>query len=365
MSMLSTTQVLRGVDEIGPYQILEDLGPAPFGTAYLAVDGRSDRRVFLKVIPSSRPGAEQEETPWDVLLHETRALSRIYHRGIPPLVELAEHEGALLVSFAAVRGETLHDLMVQGKRPNRNQLVDWGCQLLDILAEAHAEGILHRHVSEDQIVIDAEGRLTLMGFGLTQIHFDPLAAFPPERSLGEPLSPQSDLYAVGLLLRRLAFASGLKTGRAGGSPQRDPLLKVLARATVTDPAARFRDAREMSEALRQAGRGGSPLLARPARQGSRPAEAPVRPHPIARLNTRSELTATEKEEQQDRRLALLLMTAALVLLLIVLAVGWLLIGGRKDLRPAFPPLAHGPIGPGAPVEPAEGSVAPASASPAP
>lgn len=345
MSMLSTTPVIRGVDEIGPYQILEDLGPAPFGTAYLAVDGRSDRRVFLKVIPPSRPGFEQEETPWDVLLRETRALSRIYHRGIPPLVEIAEQEGALLVSFAAVRGETLHDLMVQGKRPNRNLLIDWGCQLLDILAEAHAEGILHRHVSEDQIVIDLEGRLILMGFGLTQIHFDPLAAFPPERSLGEPLSPQSDLYAVGLLLRRLAFASGLKAGRGGGSPQRDPLLKVLARATVTDPAARFRDAREMSEALRQAGRSGSPLLApRPVRQGVRSGETtPARPPSIARLTVRPEISATEKEEQQDRRLALLLVTAALVLLLIVIAAGWLLIGGRKNIRPAFPPVAHGPI----------------------
>ncbi|HET9210402.1 MAG TPA: hypothetical protein VFR03_08385 [Thermoanaerobaculia bacterium] len=343
--MLSTTQVIRGVDEIGPYQVLEDLGPAPFGTAYLAVDSRSDRRVFLKVIPPSRPGFEQEETPWDVLLRETRALSRIYHRGIPPLVEIAEHEGALLVSFAAIRGDTLHDLMVQGKRPNRNLLVDWGCQLLEILAEAHAEGVLHRHVSEDQIVIDLEGRLILMGFGLTQIHFDPLAAFPPERSLGEPLSQQSDLYTVGLLLRRLAFASGLKAGRGGGSPQRDPLLKVLARATVADPAARFRDAREMSEALRQAGRAGAPLLApRPVRQDSRSAGiTPARPQPIARLAPRSEPSTGEKEEHQDRRLALLLVTVALILLLLVLATGWFLIGGRKNIRPVFPPVAHGPM----------------------
>jgi serine/threonine protein kinase len=358
MSMLSTTPFIRGVDEIGPYQILEDLGPAPFGTAYLAVDSRSDRRVFLKVIPSSRPGFEQEETPWDVLLRETRTLARIYHRGIPPLVEIAEHEGALLVSFAAVRGDTLHDLMVQGKRPNRNLLVDWGCQLLDILAEAHAEGILHRHVSEDQIVIDLEGRLILMGFGLTQIHFDPLAAFPPERSLGEPLSRQSDLYAVGLLLRRLAFASGLKAGRGGGSPQRDPLLKVLARATVADPEARFRDAREMAEALRQAGRAGSPLLApRPVPQGSRSTEAtPARPQPIARLTARPE-AAAETEEHQDRRLALLLVAAALVLLLIVIAAGWLLVGGRKNVRPVFPPVAHGPM--------EEPAAAPTSSSPPP
>jgi serine/threonine protein kinase len=335
MSMLSTS-ILRGVDEIGPFQILEDLGPVPFGTAYLAVDSRSNQRALLKVIPPSRPGWEQEETPWEVLLQETRKLLRIYHRGIPPLFEVAEHDGALVVAFAAVTGPTLHDLMVQGKRPDRGLLVDWGGQLLDILAEAHAEGIVHRHITEDQIVVTPEGRLVLMGFGLTQIHFDPLAVFPPERSLGEPLTPKSDLYAVGLLLRRLAFASGLKGGRGPGA-QRDPLLKVLARATFTDPAARFRDAREMADALRQASRTGAPALAapRPARSAVRP--EPSRPHPIAKLPSRAEPPrAPATEDRDDRKLASLLVVAAVVLMLMVIAAGWLLIGSKQGTEPVLP-----------------------------
>lgn len=349
MSMLSTS-VLRGVDEIGPYQILEDLGPAPFGLAYLAQDSRTDQRALLKVIPPSRPGLQQEETPWDVLLKETRALLRIHHRGIPPLYEIAEHEGMLLVAFSAVAGPTLHDLMIQGKRPNRGLLVDWGCQLLDILAEAHAAGIVHRHVSEDQIVVTPEGRLVLMGFGLTQIHFDPLAVFPPERSLGEPLTPQSDIHAVGLLLRRLAFASGLRGERGPGAPRRDPLLKVLARATFPNPAARFRDAREMADALRQAGRTGAPARApRPVRSASRPEPQRM----IARLPTRlrPEPSKEAQEGREDRRLALLLVTAAVVLMLMLIAAGWFLIGRDGAAAPvlpagtatsAFPPLPAPP-----------------------
>lgn len=335
MSMLSTS-VLRGIDEIGPYQVLEDLGPAPFGTAYMVVDSRTDQRALLKVIPPSRPGLEQEETSWDVLLQETRKLLRIYHRGIPPLFEVAEHEGALLVAFAPVAGPTLHDLMVQGKRPDRALLVDWGCQLLDVLAEAHAEGILHRHVTEDQIVLTSDGRLMLMGFGLTQIHFDPLAVFPPERSLGEPLTPQSDLYAVGLLLRRLAFASGLKGGRGAGAPRRDPLLKVLARATFTNPAARYRDAREMADALRLAGRAGSPVLTppRPSRSAARP--EPARLQSITRLPSRPEPARAVPEDGDDRKLALLLVAAAVVLLLMVIAAGWLLIGSEGIAEPVLP-----------------------------
>ncbi|HKH49843.1 MAG TPA: hypothetical protein VKM72_34755 [Thermoanaerobaculia bacterium] len=336
MSMLSKP-LIRGFDEIGTYQILEDLGPAPFGTAYLAVDSRSDQRALLKVIPPSRPGLYQEETPWNVLLQETRSLLRIYHRGIPPLYEIAEHEGMTLVAFAPVVGPTLHDLIEQGTRPDRGLLVDWGSQLLEILGVAHAEGIVHRHVSEDQIVVTPEGRLILMGFGLTQVHYDPLAAFPPESSLDEPLTAQSDLYAVGLLLRRLAFASGLKGGRGAGAPRRDPLLKVLARATFPNPAARFRDAREMADALRQAGRAGTPVLApRPVRSAARATPQAALQPVLVKLPARPEPPKAAQEGSEDRKLALLLVAAAVVLMLMLIAAGWFLIGRDGISQPPLP-----------------------------
>jgi serine/threonine-protein kinase len=323
--MLSTP-VIRGVEEIGPYQVLEDLGPAPLGTLYLAVDSRSDRKTMLKVIPPSRPGVLQEETPWEILLCETQSLFRIYHRGIPALFELAEHEGALLVAFAPVEGATLHDLLAQGERPDRALLIDWGGQLLDVLGEAHAEGIVHRHVSEDQIVVAPDGHLVLTGFGLTQLFFEPLTPFPPEQLLSEPFTAQTDLYAVALLLRRLAFASSLKSGGSGG---RDPLLKVLARATFPDPATRFQDAAEMAEALRQAGRSTGrtevPTRARGPVRVSTPA--------IATLPSRSG-PAQEPVEDKDRRFALLLVAAAFLLMLTVIAAGWFLID-RSDLADPF------------------------------
>lgn len=340
--------VIRGVEDVGSYQVLEDLGPAPLGTLYLTVDTRSDRKAMLKVIPPSRPGALQEATPWEILLAETQALFRIYHRGIPTLFELAELEGSLLVAFAPVEGATLHELLAQGERPDRAMLIDWGCQLLDILAEAHAEGIVHRHVSEDQIAIAPEGHLVLTGFGLTQLFFEPLTPFPPEHFLSEPFTPQTDLYAVGLLLRRLAFASGLKGGGGSGATGRDPLLKVLARATFPDPVTRFQDAAEMAEALRQAGRLGSPGA--PAVVSPPPAhrDSPVRavrgpvpvPPPVASLPARSGRTS-EPREDEDRRFALLLVAAALLLMLTVIATGWFLIGRSGVPGPPPTPAAAG------------------------
>lgn len=321
--IMHSTPVPAGSQDIGPYDVLEDLGPAPFGMAYLALDTRSDRTAVLKVIPPSRPGLCQEITPWEILLEETAALARIYHRGLPALFEVTDHEGSLLVAFEAVEGQTLHELLAQGARPDRGQLIDWGCQILDVLAEAHAEGLLHRHIGEDSVLVTPDGQVVLTGFGLTQLVFDPLTALAPEQLAGEPLTPQSDLYAVGSLLRRLTFASRLKSGGGVvGSNGRDPLLKVLARATFPDPAARYRSAAEMAEALRQAGRTRGPRAMTPA-AGTHPETANVTPFPTAQR------ARTESSEDGDRRWALLLLAVTLLLMLSVIATGWFLIGGES------------------------------------
>lgn len=130
-------------------------------------------------------------------------------------------------------------MLALGERPDRTTLIDWGTQLLEILAEAHAAGILYRHLAEDEVFLTPEGRLLLVGRGSR----GPLP--------GEPYTVQTDLHAAGCLLRRLAFAS-LRGGRGPGV--RDPLVKVLARATFPGPGARYESAAEMAAALREAGR---------------------------------------------------------------------------------------------------------------
>jgi eukaryotic-like serine/threonine-protein kinase len=342
VNMLSTP-VIAGSQDIGPYAVLEDLGPAPFGTAYLALDTRRDRTAILKVIPPSRPGMGQEITPWEILLEETAALTRIYHRGLPALFEVREHEGSLLVAFELVDGQTLHELLTKGVRPDRAQLIDWGCQVLEALNEAHAEGLLHRHVGEDAVLLTPDGQVVLTGFGLTQLVFDPLTAMSPEQLTGEPLTPQSDLYAVGSLLRRLTFASRLKSGGGvAGSNGRDPLLKVLARATFPDPAARYRSAAEMAEALRQAGRARAVSVLPTPGLRSVPGETLVSPQPGAAVTPFPSVARlrTESTEDGDRRWALLLLAVTLLLMLSVIATGWFLIGGGDPSDPSDPVTEH-------------------------
>ncbi len=196
-------------------------------------------------------------------------------------------------------------MLARGERPDRTTLIDWGTQLLEILAEAHAAGVLYRHLTEDEVFLTPEGRLLLADRGSR--------ALP-----GEPYTVQSDLYAAGCLLRRLAFAS-LRGGRGPGA--RDPLVKVLARASFPGPGARYESAAEMATALREAGRaevrtgptGPRRLDPRPG-DGARVAKFPNAP---ARRPSRPEPPPADADGALWHALVLLVVSLLLVAFLLV------------------------------------------------
>ena len=204
-------------------------------------------------------------------------------------------------------GRSLREVLADGERPDRASLIDWGIQLLEILAEAHAEGLLHGHLTEDEVFLVPDGAAAVAS--------DP-------RSRASSYTAQSDLYAAGCLLRRLAFAASLRGGHGRLGP-RDPLFKVLARATFANPAARYQSAAEMAEALREAGQAvvasGPRSLDRPRGADSRVAEfSPRRPSPPRQ--------GRKPEEARELWHALILMVASLLLMTFVLTTGWVLLG---------------------------------------
>jgi len=220
---------------------------------------------------------------------------------------------------------SLREALAHGERPDRPRLIDWGTQLLEILAEAHGEGILYRRLTEDEVFLTPEGRLLLADCG------------SPGPLPGEPYTVQSDLYAAGCLLRRLAFAS-LRA-------RRDPLVKVLARATFPGPRGGYESATEMAEALREAGkaevRTGPRRLEGPPGAGARvarfPGSSPRRPPGPA--------AAPHAPPDEDGALwhAFVLLLISLVLIAFLLAAWGIILhhdtqAWRNDDAPSpFPP----------------------------
>jgi serine/threonine protein kinase len=235
-------------------------------------------------------------------------------------------------------GRSLRQLLAGGERPDRATLVDWGCQLLEILAAAHARGVLHRHITEDEVIVTPEGQLVLNGFGLKRLILVPGSNPPPEQLAGAPYTARGDLYAVGSLLSRLAFAGALR-GARGSLGARDPLLKVLARATCTDPAARYESAQEMAEALREAGR--PDAVARPQRRqpeaasGGRVAIFPggAQRQPPAS----SPSSGLDDGGAAELWRSALLLVISVLLVTIVVTTGWFLFGRDGAYWPADDP----------------------------
>ena len=329
----------RGLEAVGAYQLLDDLGAAPWGALYRALDTRCDLPVLLKVVPPSHRSGEPEGASWEAALEATGILGRIYHRHLPALAEIAEDgEGGLLVAFGP-DGRTLRELLdaeepmapagrgeaaaiarwrpaaVAGRPIDAGLVADWGAQLADALAEAHGHGLVHGRVGEDEVIVTPAGEPVLAGFGLTRLAFEPAG---PGLPAPEAPSAQEDVAALAALLLRLARAARL----AGD----DPVVRVLARAARPgSPPGEGLRASDLAEALRQARRAGGA----PPAGATPPAELPA---------------AAEARARGDRRAALLLLAAALLLVLMALGAGGLLV--RHD-PPAAPASASAAL-PGSP-----------------
>lgn len=240
-------------------------------------------------------------------------------------------------------GRSLRELLVRGERPDRVTLFDWGCQLLSLLEDAHRRGALHGHLDEDAVIVTEGGRLLLTGFGRPRLACGPLLALPPEQLAGRPFTAQSDLYALGSLLRRLAFAGALGGGR-GSLGARDPLLKVLARATFANPAGRYKSAAEMAEALREAARSGRPAAFGKRRGQVQSAASTARvaqfPGTAPRQLSAPSSPLSPMAGPVDGWRALLLLMVSLLLMTLLLTTGWLLSDQRVSTWPGGEPLAR-------------------------
>ncbi len=239
---------------IGPYRLVENLGVVPRGKAYRAIDARSELEVVLKVIPTSVIARVEEPEPgvsWQSMISEMRQLTRIDRNGIVSVYEVIEDEDGITLAFAPADGLTLRAHLAGGTRIDRTTLIAWIGRLLDLLAEAHAQEILHRHLGEDSVRIDRHGQLHLADFGLTQLEFDRVLQPPPELQEGGFHSPASDVYQLAALLHRLAAGHLRDTVGAVALAPTDPLLSLFEKAMREAPEDRYLDAGEMQIALRE------------------------------------------------------------------------------------------------------------------
>ena len=185
-------------------RLLEPISRGSFGVVYRAHDTRLDREVALKLIPTDKHGDAQASS----YIHEGRLLARVRHPNVVTIhgAERVGDEIGLWMEF--VRGRTLAQLVQERGRFSLDDAIRSGIELCRALAAVHAAGVLHRDVKAHNVMRADDGRIVLMDFGTGREASDAsapdIAGTPlyisPEVLRGEPATPQSDIYAVGVLL---------------------------------------------------------------------------------------------------------------------------------------------------------------------
>jgi serine/threonine protein kinase/tetratricopeptide (TPR) repeat protein len=157
-------EIVPGRTTLGAYRILEKIGAGGMGTVYLAKDARLGRRVALKLLPAHFARDEELVRRFE---QEARAASALNHPNILTVHEIGEDAGRLFIVTEFVEGRTLRELMSEGAFSPTDAL-DVCAQVAGALQKAHAGGIVHRDVKPENLMLDEEGHVKVLDFGIAK-----------------------------------------------------------------------------------------------------------------------------------------------------------------------------------------------------
>jgi tetratricopeptide (TPR) repeat protein len=192
----------------GRYQMVEELGRGGMGVVFRAYDNQLREEVALKII---KPEIATDKKAVERFNNELKLARRIIHRNVCRLYELMEHEGTRFISMEYVPGEDLGSFIHRARRLDLGAAVAIAIQVGEGLDEAHRLGVVHRDLKPGNILIDRDGNAKIMDFGIARSLLEAritgegrLIGTPeyisPEQLNGEAATPQSDVYALGVIL---------------------------------------------------------------------------------------------------------------------------------------------------------------------
>jgi hypothetical protein len=246
---------------LGRYRPLQPLGSGGSGSVWLARDEPTGVEVALKIVPREGKAASRAE-------REASAAARLRHRGCQRAYALARDDRHVYIAYEYIPGRTLREALRAGELDDAAAL-EAAAQICEVLAHAHASGIVHRDVKPSNVLLadDAdELSVKLLDFGLARMDGEEtitaagdvpgtLAYIPPERLRGEESGAPADIWAVGVLLwealagwhpfwkgslldtARRIESGAVSLGRARPDLPR-PLIALVDRALSADPARR-------------------------------------------------------------------------------------------------------------------------------
>jgi eukaryotic-like serine/threonine-protein kinase len=198
------------VQQIGRYEILEEIGRGAMGVVFKGRDPLIGRAVAVKTITS---GVAESVDLLERFYREARAAGGLQHPNIVTIYEMAESGGSPFIAMEYLEGESLEKLVARKAALPLSTKVSYVIQTCHALDFAHRRGVIHRDIKPANIVVTGDGVVKVVDFGIARIAdtsktqtgamLGTLAYMPPEQLRGQHADAQGDIWALGVVLYEL------------------------------------------------------------------------------------------------------------------------------------------------------------------
>jgi len=205
--------------KLGPYEVVALIGAGGMGEVYRARDARRNLQVAVKVLR-----AHTEELRYR-FLRGGRSAGLLQHPNIVTVYDVGEHDSQPFIAMEYIEGQTLAQVIAEGSALSLTRKLELVEELCEGLAYAHRAGIVHRDIKPSNLMINPDGLLKILDFGIAGVADSGLTQagamigtpnyMSPEQVRGQGIDLRSDVFAVGLVFYEL-----LSSHQAfpGGSP---------------------------------------------------------------------------------------------------------------------------------------------------
>ena len=228
-------ELTTGSTFAGRYQVIEELGKGGMGRVYKVFDEKIKEKVALKLL---KPEISADEQAIERFSNELRFARKIAHRHVCRMFDLGEDRGTHYITMEYVPGEDLKSILRMMGQMSAGKAVLVARQVCEGLAEAHRLGVVHRDLKPQNIMIDRDGNVRIMDFGIARslkvkgmtgagVVIGTPEYMSPEQIEGQDVDSRSDIYSLGIILYEMM------TGRVpfGG----DTFLSIAVKQKTEQP----------------------------------------------------------------------------------------------------------------------------------
>lgn len=346
--------MMKGMIFAERYKLIDFIGQGGMSLVYRAVDVRTGHSVAVKILKSEY---NSDKEFLERFQREAQAASLMSHHNIVNLLDVGVEGEYRYLVLEYVSGNTLKDIIRQKGMLSTNTAIQIAIRILSALQHAHDNGIIHRDIKPQNVLMHSDGHVKVADFGIARmtgaltiskgdtvvgsVHYS-----SPEQATGTVVDATSDIYSTGVVLYEMLtghvpfvgdtpVAVAMQHIKATPTPISDfnpdappAVVAVVMKALEKSPSKRYQSAREMADALARARDGKEDLAAAAAGSGQRPGQynspsPQKRPQDSRSRAAGGQTSRTGKHRHSSRQawsIALSFVMAAGVLVMLVLGI---------------------------------------------